>query len=217
MAAYSEFLKTTEAAVVAGVALREVNRVIDEGILPKDFVRTSNGRFVVPAGCMLIAFYFESAGQLTVKERRFVIHTASDRLRDWTKEAFAAVPRKDWTVKHEFLAVDFAPFVRSVTDRLEKLSAADDLISTSPDVLSGTPVIKGTRIPVHDIAASVEAGISNARILSAYPSLNAEKIDLAALYAKANPARGRPRGRATLPPGTTILADRRAPRRRKAG
>jgi uncharacterized protein (DUF433 family) len=217
MAVYSEFLKTTEAAVVAGVALREVNRVIDEGLLPKDFVRTNNGRFVVPAGCMLIAFYFESAGQLTAKERRFVIHTASHRLRDWTREDFAAFPKVDWTVKHEFLSVDFAPFVRSVSDRLEKLFAADKLVSTSPDVLSGTPVIEGTRIPVHDVAASVEAGLSKARILAAYPSLNADKIDLAALYAKANPARGRPRGGAALPPGTIILTDRRAPRRRKAG
>jgi uncharacterized protein (DUF433 family) len=224
MAARAELLKTTEAAVVAGVELREVNRVIDEGILPKDFFSTDNGRYVFPAGCMLIAFYVESAGHLTAKERRFVMRTAGARLRNWARKAFivslkedwTASLKEDWTVKHEFLSVDFAPFVKSVSDRLERLSAADKLVSSSSDVLSGTPVIKGTRIPVHDVAASVAAGLPKERILAAYPRLDSNQIDLAVLYARANPVKGRPRGAATLPPGTVILADRRTSRRRKA-
>jgi uncharacterized protein (DUF433 family) len=216
MAARAELLKTTEAAVVAGVDLREVNRVIDEGILPKDFFSTDNGRYVFPAGCMLIAFYVESAGYLTAKERRFVMRTAGARLRNWSRKAFIVSLKEDWTVKHEFLSVDFAPFVKSVSDRLERLSAADKLVSSSSDVLSGTPVIKGTRIPVHDVAASVAAGLPKERILAAYPRLDSNQIDLAVLYARANPVKGRPRGAATLPPGTVILADRHTSRRRKA-
>lgn len=217
MAAHAELLNTTEAAVVAGVALREVNRVIDEGILPKEFFTTDNGRHVVPAACMLIAFYFDSAEQLTAKERRFVIRTAGPRLRHWSRKVMAAPPQEDWTFRHEFLTVDFAPFVKLISDRLEKLAAADNLVSSSPDVLSGTPVIKGTRIPVHDIAASVAAGLSRKRILAAYPSLDADKIDLAAIYAEANPVRGRPRATTALPAGAVILTDHRTARRRKAG
>jgi uncharacterized protein (DUF433 family) len=41
-------------------------------------------------------------------------------------------------------------------------------------LLGGTPVLRGTRIPVHDVAASVAAGASKDRILSAYPALDAE-------------------------------------------
>jgi uncharacterized protein (DUF433 family) len=217
MAAHSELLKTTEAAVVAGVELREVNRVIDEGILPNDFVSTTNGRHVFPAGCMLIAFYVGSAGHLTAKERKFVVRTASVRLRGWTRKTIPTSLKEDWTVRHEFLSVDFAPFVRSVSERLERLLAADKLVSSSPEILSGTPVIKGTRIPVHDVAASVASGMPKNRILAAYPNLDSDKVDLAAIYAKANPARGRPRAAATLPAGAVILTDRRVPRRRKAG
>jgi uncharacterized protein (DUF433 family) len=217
MAAHPELLKTTEAAVVADVELREVNRAIDEGILPKGFFRTENGRSVVPAGCMLIAFYVESAEHLTAKERRFVIRAAGARLRHWTREAATTFLEEDWTFKHEFLTVDFAPFVRSISDRLEKLVAAEKLVSSSPEILSGTPVIKGTRIPIHDVAASVAAGLPKKRILAAYPSLDSDKIDLAALYASANPVRGRPAGTATLPTGSVILADRRIRRPRKAG
>jgi uncharacterized protein (DUF433 family) len=215
MAAPIELLKTTEAAVVAGVELREVNRAIDEGILPKDFFSLDNGRHVLPAGCILIAFYVGSAERLTAKERRFAIRTVGDRLRNLFRGATATSLKEDWTLKHEFLSVDFAPFVKSVSDRLRKLAAAEELISSSSEVLGGTPVIKGTRIPVHDVAASVEAGLSTERILAAYPNLSSDKIDLSVLYAKANPVKGRPR--AAFPRGAVILADRRSSRRRKAG
>jgi uncharacterized protein (DUF433 family) len=88
---------------------------------------------------------------------------------------------------------------------------------TDPDVLGGTPVIRSTRIPVYDVAASVAAGVPADRILAAYPSLDADKIELATIYAQANPARGRPRSSDEFPKGAVILADRRVPRRRKAG
>jgi hypothetical protein len=39
----------------------DINRVIDESILPEEFFSVRNGRHVVAAGCPLIAFYFESA------------------------------------------------------------------------------------------------------------------------------------------------------------
>ena len=116
----------------------------------------------------------------------------------------------------EFLAVDLNSFVRSVEERWKRLASAEELVTTSPDVLGGTPVIKGTRMPVHDVAASVEAGIPRARILAAYPGLTAEQVDLAALYAQANPPRGRPRGPTPLPTGARVLT-RRVVRRRKAG
>ena len=83
-----------------------------------------DARYVAPAGCLLIAFYFESADQLTAKERRFVIRMAGPRLRNWTRKTDSGLATEDWTFKHKFLVVDFAPFVRTVGDRLEKLAAA---------------------------------------------------------------------------------------------
>jgi hypothetical protein len=78
-------------------------------------------------------------------------------------------------------------------------------------------VIRGTRIPVYDVAASAAAGISTERILAAYPGLDAEKIELAILFAQAYPPRGRPRsGSAEFPVGAVIVSDHRRPRRKKA-
>ncbi|MBL0899242.1 MAG: DUF433 domain-containing protein [Reyranella sp.] len=209
------FLKTTEAAVAAGVALRDVNHVIDEGVLPAAFVRVGAGRQVAPAACLFIAFYVESAEQLTAKERRILIRTASTRFSDWTRKPIRA-SAEDCIVRHKFVAVDFAPLRQAVGKRLEQLDAAKDLVESSDDILSGTPVIRGTRIPVHDVAASVEAGLPKARLLAAYPSLDANKIELAALYARANPPRGRPRA-VGMPRGAVVRTDRRIARRTGAG
>jgi hypothetical protein len=62
------------------------------------------------------------------------------------------------------------------------------------------------------VAASVAAHIPADRILAAYPSLDANRIELVALYAHADPARGRPRPGNDLPMGAVIMTDRRVPR-----
>jgi len=217
MAARMEMLKTTEAAVVSCVALRDVNRVIDEGILPKDLYSLEEGRHVWSAACMLIAFYFASARRLTVEERLHAINATASRLLHWHAVDLSPPPDENWTVQDEFLTIDLAPFMRTTAERLDRLAQARGMVESSPDILSGTPVVRGTRIPVQDIAASLAVGHSKERILAAYPSLDAKAIDLAALYAEANPARGRPRGDAGLPKGAVIVSDRGAPRRGMAG
>jgi uncharacterized protein (DUF433 family) len=64
---------------------------------------------------------------------------------------------------------------------------AEDGIISDPEILWGMPVIKGTRVPVYDLAASVKAGIPRDRILAAYPTIQDYHLDLAVAYAEANP------------------------------
>ena len=78
------------------------------------------------------------------------------------------------------------------------------------------PVIRGTRVPVYDVAGLVLADVPTERILSDYPALNREKVELAAVFAEANPPRGRPPGRRELPKGMVVISDRRVFRRKKA-
>lgn len=217
MSRSAEMLRMPEAAVVSRVPLRDVNRVLDEGILPEGFFTLDGGRRVLAAGCSLIAFYFESAKQLTPEERLFAIKAAGPRLRRSTARAAAALLEEDWTVRDAFLTIDLAPFVRRMSEGLDRLAEARNMVVSSPGILSGTPVIRGTRVPVHDVAASVAAGLTADRILAAYPGLDAGKIELATIFAEAYPARGRPRSGGGPPEGSIIAADRHAARRRKAG
>ncbi|WP_246812384.1 DUF433 domain-containing protein [Microvirga sp.] len=89
----------------------------------------------------------------------------------------------------------------------------DDTIVSDPEILGGMPVIKGTRVLVYDVAASVNAGIPRDRILTAYPTLKEHHLDLAVAYAEANPLQGRARGIAPWA-GATPVRSGQIPRRK---
>jgi uncharacterized protein (DUF433 family) len=217
MGSAADMLKPTEAAVVARVTLRDVNRVIDERILPEGFFSLDDGRRVAATACTLIAFYFDSAKRLTSEERLFAIREVGSRLRRFRAPALSSLVEEDWTVRDEFLTIDLAPFVRRTKERMDRLASARQLVVSDPEILGGAPIVRGTRVPVYDVAASVEAGLPTKRILAAYPSLDENQVELAAIYAEANPARGRPRSSDELPEGVVIVAERRVPRRGKTG
>ena len=113
------------------------------------------------------------------------------------------------------MTIDLAPFLKSVHQKLAELGEARALVVEDPDILGGTPVIRNTRVPVYDVAASVAAGLPMKRILAAYPGLTAEMAKLAAFYATANPPRGRPREHSSPPDGALIVSTRRTPRRKR--
>jgi uncharacterized protein (DUF433 family) len=206
MAGNTELLTASEAAFVAAVSVRDIHRLIDENILPKSFVGEGTGRHVLAAACSLIAFYFESGKRLTAEERLWAIQNAEPRLRG--DRTLPALLKEDWTFRHEFLTIDLRPFLRRTSERLARLKQARAMVVSSPEVLSGTPVIRGTRVPVYDLAASIAAGIPRDRILAGYPSLKPDQVDLAALYAEAVPPRGRPRIRREVPKGAAVITSR---------
>ncbi|RTL80182.1 MAG: DUF433 domain-containing protein [Hyphomicrobiales bacterium] len=213
----AEMLKPTEAAMVARVTLRDVNRAIDEHILPEGFFSLEDGRRVAATACTLISFYVHSAKRLTSEERLFAIREVGARLHRLHARALASLVDEDWTVRDEFLTIDLAPFVRRTTEQMDRLGAAREMVVCDPEILGGAPIIRGTRVPVHDIAASIASGLAVERILAAYPSLDEKKVELAVIYAEANPARGRPRSSDALPESAVVITDRSVPRRRAAG
>jgi hypothetical protein len=113
-----ETLTTTEAAVVAGVTLRNVNRSIDEKILPEILyeVGPNGGRQINVDACVFLSFYFESANRLTKEERLRIIATASKQLPLGQESAL----EKEWLIRQEFLTVDLAPFLQSPRVRQQK-------------------------------------------------------------------------------------------------
>jgi uncharacterized protein (DUF433 family) len=216
-----ELLTPSEAAVVASVTVRDVNRIIDEKILPERFYALESGRHLHVAACPLVGFYFHAARALTAEKRGRLIRLLSERIgstmarrpvADWRKSSLPA----DWTIHDGFLTVSLWEFATSAEDRYAKLAEAREMVVEDPDILAGTPVIRGTRIPVYDVAASVAAGLPRERIGAAYPGLEDRLIDLAAIYAEAVPPRGRPRRPIMLPPGAGLVSGRKVARRRSA-
>ena len=58
-----------------------------------------------------------------------------------------------------------------------------DRITMDPEVLSGKPVIKGTRIPVYLILELLANGMTEKEILKQYPTLKKADIKAVLLYA----------------------------------
>jgi uncharacterized protein (DUF433 family) len=204
----NELLTPSEAAVVANVTVRNINRAIDEAILPKRFFRVKDGgRWVKSDACAFVYFYFHTAARLTAEERTRVIHS------------FAGAAKRpkagSWVFRDDFMTLNFDRFVEETAARHATLRRARERVVEDPDILGGAPTLKGTRISVYDIAAAVAAGATEARLQAAYPMLDDDDIELATLYAEANPARGRPKRPAALPVGAEVFSERAVARRRR--
>lgn len=200
-------LTPAEAAVVAGVSVRDVHRMIDEHILPDRFFDTTEARSFKSQACVFICFYMGTADRLTPEERQRSIALAS-KIADWNKGRNV--------VQDDFLTIDFSNFSKAVEERFHRLQDARRMVISDPEILSGTPVIRGTRVPAYQVAAEVARGTSRSKILEAYPSLKAEQIELAVLYAEATPQRGRPRQSAPVPSGAVVVSKRKVVVKRKA-
>jgi uncharacterized protein (DUF433 family) len=208
MAANPELLTTREAAVVAGVEVRDINRLIDEHILPDELFHNDSTRLLWAGACALVRFYYGAEKALTADERkgaiRHVCLDARTRHLTWTIKRWRQA-RPHWIYHHDhFLTLNFDRFVDDTITGHDKLTKAREIVVEDPHILGGTPVIKGTRVPVYDIAASAARGQTPEEIKEDYPSLDEEKIASAILYAKATPQRGRPRMASSATRGTPV-------------
>ena len=170
-----------EAACITGVPLKQVHRFIDAGMIEGDARRGDKRVRAIPAeGLVCLKLAHETSGVLTLEGRRRLVRSLVD---DPGAESASA----------HCISVDLAPMRGSVQNGLALLAKARDAVSCDSSVLSGTPCIKGTRIPAHDVADMLANGDSVEALRNDFPQLTTSKIELAALYARAYPKRGRPR------------------------
>lgn len=77
---------------------------------------------------------------------------------------------------------------------MEKLAAIHEKswVTIDPEVCGGAPVVRGTRIPVHTLAALADQGAPGEELLEDYPSLTPGSLSAALEYARAYPRRNQP-------------------------
>lgn len=59
----------------------------------------------------------------------------------------------------------------------EALMERDQIISTNPQVMSGTPVFTGTRVPVESLIAHLKAGDTLEDFLEGFPGVRREQAE----------------------------------------
>jgi len=90
------------------------------------------------------------------------------------------------------LILEVKPVRQELDKDLKRLDRAENMVVSDPEIMRGTPVYRGTRIPVGLIADMLTQGTTPEEILEGYPALDREKVELAPLYVQAFPRRGRP-------------------------
>jgi uncharacterized protein (DUF433 family) len=168
-------LTANEAAVVTHIPVRQVHRIIDAGVLPL----AKGSRTIRRSALIGLRLAYLTAGTLTLAARRRIIAKAVDNA-------------GTGTIADEAIVIPMQPIMDTVEQGLDILEKAKALVTTDEEIMGGTPCINGTRIPVHLIAEMVTNGESEAALLAAYPSLDADQIKLSSVYAQAYPLRGRP-------------------------
>ncbi|KJE36954.1 hypothetical protein UF64_00965 [Thalassospira sp. HJ] len=186
-----EMLQAAEAAHVSGVTVRDINRMFDEHILPEKYIARKNVRMISANSCLMVSLYYETKDVLTSSMRKSII---KDLDIAYPSLAFEPIQNVylDTKVFHSWLKIDLEPFRIMIAERLSELQEVKSLVTEDPEILGGIPVFTGTRVPVHNVAASLASGMSEENVKRAYPHLELSQIRRAPLYARTHPLRGRP-------------------------
>lgn len=216
------FVPTAEAAFIAGITDRDMNRAVDEHILPDSMIRLDKGRRFARLGAALAGFYFGSDDVYAPALRRRVVLEVAEKLRRHRdREVILALgpdaARIDWHVDVPSesvgaVRVDVGGFVEKAMNRTRTLERAEELVTSDQEILGGLPVFAGTRVPVDSVLGSLRKGIDRKRIFDAYPSLTDEHLEAARIYVDVRPRRGRP-SKSTSVPASWKLKSRRAVQR----
>lgn len=102
---------------------------------------------------------------------------------------------RDFTVSHGDMTLIVE--CESIRNRLSQnktiFQRGKARIVSSPAILSGTPVFRGTRIPVDHIAELIRKGIGEDQILADFPRLRPADLAYAKIYSRLGTRPGRPR------------------------
>lgn len=193
----SDIVATAEAAFIANLDDKSMQKLFDEHIVPAPFVLKADGwRKYTRLAAAFAKFYFEEDQVFTTTARREVIKQLSARV---LSHRFAAditslrvIEPIDWIVVIHEHQITVAKYVWDVRARQTQVDRARELIVEDPEIMGGVPTFKGTRVPVSIVADLVKAGEPWSTVREDYPSISEEMFEAAATYQAINPRRGRP-------------------------
>ena len=176
-----------EASALTNLPIRTVRRLIDRRLIRPRRLQTGRSvqRLLSWEQLVYLRLEAEGLGILPVAERRKIAKQI---------EADAGIDVA-YVSEGSALLIQVKTVRKELDERLKKLERAESVIVEDLETMSGAPVYRGTRIPVELIADVLNQGAGIDEILEGYPALDREKIELAPLYMRAFPRRGRPAAR----------------------
>ncbi len=173
-------LTVPEAAFVVGLPSKTINREIDARII------SASGAERRLRGSDL--FYLAA-----IKDVRNQVGPGLRKSLRRAISAAAATGQKEARCHHFVFAMD--DLRKELLTGFEQLARTTERhIEARREVLSGEPVLKGTRIAARHVADLLRRGATFAQIEEDY-GLSAEQVEAASIYDRTHPKRGRPPAR----------------------
>lgn len=187
-------LTINEAAHLAGVSTKLIEKSVESGILRPDKVTDGLTRRVTRRLPLAAVPYLSAISD------------------EWLRDLPVARKRRIWSIVSRSLLAPEARLCElrlneSITLDLEGLAgertrmayayrvARDAHLVTDEAILGGTPVIRGTRLTVYAVLGRLEGGDTIADLVEDYPDIPPAAFHAAETYARTHPLRGRPAGR----------------------
>ena len=185
-----------ETAEISGVSVSAVNKALEQRIAKP---RRSRGRTLLAVEeAAALALISQIPVRLSVKLKR--------ELRDWIVDR-SPQPAEELELSPA-LRIAMTDYASEVAARAaEYARLRDKYVEVDARKLGGTPVIRGTRMPVRTLAELVESGERREVLREDYPHIPEEAYDVADIWARGNPRRGRPN---TSEPKSRTKPSRRA-------
>ena len=173
-----------QAAAVTGLPLAAIHKAIDSRLIRPHAERSGSAirRLLTKEQVLYLQLEADGLRLLPVRTRREIAELIQ------RSPSTNRLPLGDGTA----LWVEIKPARRKVESQLKQFARIKQMVVSDPEIMRGTPVFKGSRIPVELVADMLSQGATADEILAGYPALDMEKIALAPLYKRAFPQRGRP-------------------------
>ena len=173
-----------QAAAITGLPLAAVHKAIDTRLIRPRSARSGSTvrRLLTKEQLIYLQLEAEGLRLLPVGTRREI----ADSIQRSPKVDVMAIGNG------KVLLVECKGARRKVEGQLKQLAQIEEMVVSDPEIMRGTPVFKGTRIPVDLVADMLAQGATAEEILEGYPTLSKETIAIAPLYMRAFPRRGRP-------------------------
>jgi uncharacterized protein (DUF433 family) len=94
--------------------------------------------------------------------------------------------------------IECKPFCQEVARNLAAYRWGRRRVVSSPEVLGGEPVFRGTRIPIQHVASLFRKGVLEQEIAQDFPDLSARDLAYARLFARFGEKPGRPKKRLVI-------------------
>lgn len=182
----ADFLNRREAALLAHVSLRSVDKAIEEKVV-KPSRAPRQGPLLDLSDVLAIALIARAGLPLSRPTKR--------RINEWVHgfppdEAFEETKE---LLLSDVLVLRVDAEVSQLASQLRRyLEKRERHIESSPQTQGGEPVIAGTRLPVRAVAERLRRGDSLADLAEDYPGIPPDAFEAARIYAEAHPRRGRP-------------------------